>query len=107
MFDAIKKLFVRPLESLADCTETGAGKDDFSGIGEMDCIDTSAPWIGVDLDGTLAHWDNRSSLKRIGKPVPAMHAFVMRMVENGIRVKIFTARTRGSFPASPCPEMAG
>lgn len=50
------------------------------------------PWVGVDLDGTLAVWDSGSTLDRIGKPVPAMLDFVKRMVDNGIRVKIFTAR---------------
>ena len=53
---------------------------------------TSDPWTGVDLDGTLAVWDGTSSLDRIGPPVPPMMTFVRRMVENGIRVKIFTAR---------------
>ena len=53
---------------------------------------TREPWIGVDLDGTLAVWDSRSSLSRIGKPVPDMLDFVKRMVENEMRVKIFTAR---------------
>jgi hypothetical protein len=52
----------------------------------------SGPWTGVDLDGTLAVWDAASSLERIGPPVTSMLSFVQRMVENGIRVKIFTAR---------------
>lgn len=52
----------------------------------------SGPWTGVDLDGTLAVWDHTSSLDRIGPPIPDMLSFVRRMVENGIRVKIFTAR---------------
>ncbi len=52
----------------------------------------SGPWFGVDLDGTLAVWDANSSLDRIGPPVPVMVAYVRRMVANGIRVKIFTAR---------------
>ena len=52
----------------------------------------SGPWTGVDLDGTLAVWDAASSLDRIGPPVPEMLTYVKRMVENGIRVKIFTAR---------------
>ncbi|WDP93228.1 MAG: hypothetical protein HUN04_09225 [Desulfobacter sp.] len=50
------------------------------------------PWFGVDLDGTLAVWDSTSSLDRIGPPVPEMVAYVRRMVDSGIRVKIFTAR---------------
>lgn len=51
-----------------------------------------SPWFGVDLDGTLAVWDSNSTLDRIGPPIPAMVDYVRRMVANGIRVKIFTAR---------------
>ncbi|WP_020588799.1 hypothetical protein [Desulfobacter curvatus] len=50
------------------------------------------PWYGVDLDGTLAVWNETSTLDRIGAPIPAMVDMVRRMVDNGIRVKIFTAR---------------
>lgn len=50
------------------------------------------PWYGVDLDGTLAVWNNNSTLDRIGAPVHAMVDMVRSMVDNGIRVKIFTAR---------------
>jgi hypothetical protein len=53
-----------------------------------------AVWTGVDLDGTLAHWDHGSSIETIGEPVPAMMALVKKMVANGIRVKIFTARAQ-------------
>jgi len=51
-----------------------------------------SPWYGVDLDGTLAVWNETSTLDRIGAPIPAMVDLVRRMVDNGIRVKIFTAR---------------
>ena len=51
-----------------------------------------APWYGVDLDGTLAVWNETSTLDRIGAPIHAMVDMVCRMVDNGIRVKIFTAR---------------
>ena len=51
-------------------------------------------WTGVDLDGTLAQWDNTSSIETIGDPVPAMMALVKKMIANGIRVKIFTARAQ-------------
>nr|WP_321399925.1 hypothetical protein [uncultured Desulfobacter sp.] len=50
------------------------------------------PWYGVDLDGTLAVWNDNSTLDRIGAPVHAMVDMVRSMVDNGIRVKIFTAR---------------
>ncbi len=50
------------------------------------------PWIGVDLDGTLAVYTRGMALKEIGEPVPAMVALVRKMINNGVRVKIFTAR---------------
>lgn len=52
----------------------------------------TGPWYGVDLDGTLAVWNEASTLNRIGPPIPAMIDMVRRMADNGIRVKIFTAR---------------
>lgn len=49
-------------------------------------------WIGVDLDGTLAHYDHWRGLDHIGLPVPAMLARVLRWREEGRDVRIFTAR---------------
>lgn len=49
-------------------------------------------WTGVDLDGTLAYCDRSSSYGKVGKPVPAMLALVKKMINHGVRVKIFTAR---------------
>lgn len=68
-------------------TASGPGPDR-----ESEAPGPSGPWVGVDLDGTLAVWDTSSSLDRIGPPVPAMLSHVQRMVGSGIRVKIFTAR---------------
>ncbi len=51
-------------------------------------------WIGVDLDGTLAYYDRFSSYDKVGEPVPAMMALVRKMLNNGVRVKIFTARVQ-------------
>ncbi len=51
-----------------------------------------APWIGVDLDGTLARYEAGKGLGFIGEPVPAMAAMVQKMIRNQVRVKIFTAR---------------
>jgi hypothetical protein len=51
-----------------------------------------APWIGVDLDGTLAHFDGWVGIHHIGAPIPAMLARVKRWIAEGTRVKIFTAR---------------
>jgi len=50
------------------------------------------PWIGVDLNGTLAHYTGWKGKDNIGKPIPAMMRRVRRWVAQGIRVKIFTAR---------------
>jgi len=60
--------------------------------GDLGNREGSGPWVGVDLDGTLAVWGPGASLHRIGPPVPAMLSYVRRMRDNGIRVKIFTAR---------------
>ena len=52
-----------------------------------------SPWIGVDLDGTLAtdgfDLDNPD---RIGEPVEAMMERVRQWLSEGKTVKIFTAR---------------
>jgi hypothetical protein len=49
-------------------------------------------WIGVDLDGTLAHYDHWRGPDHIGDPVPAMLQRVRTWLAEGQRVKIFTAR---------------
>jgi len=49
-------------------------------------------WIGVDLDGTLAHYDGWKGPEHIGDPIPRMMNIVKQWVEEGIPVKIFTAR---------------
>lgn len=49
-------------------------------------------WIGVDLDGTLAHYDGWISVDHIGEPIPEMLARVMKWLDEGIEVRILTAR---------------
>lgn len=49
-------------------------------------------WIGVDLDGTLAHYDGWVDVTHVGDPVPAMLERVNRWLEQGLDVRIFTAR---------------
>jgi hypothetical protein len=49
-------------------------------------------WIGVDLDGTLAHYDGWQGVEHVGAPVPAMLERVKAWLEAGIEVRIFTAR---------------
>lgn len=52
----------------------------------------SRGWIGVDLDGTLAEYDNWRGVRHIGAPVPKMLERVKRWIEEGREVRIFTAR---------------
>lgn len=49
-------------------------------------------WIGVDLDGTLAHYEGWVGPGHIGAPVPAMVERVKRWLSEGLEVRIFTAR---------------
>lgn len=48
-------------------------------------------WIGVDFDGTLAHYDGWQGTK-LGEPIPAMVARVKGWVADGYEVRIVTAR---------------
>jgi hypothetical protein len=56
--------------------------------------DTRA-WHGVDLDGTLAHYDGWKGIAHIGAPISAMRERVLLWLSQGKRVKIFTARVDG------------
>jgi hypothetical protein len=56
-------------------------------------------WIGVDLDGTLAHYDKWRGAQHVGEPVPAMVERVKRWLAEGRTVKVFTARV--SHDGSP------
>jgi hypothetical protein len=49
-------------------------------------------WIGVDLDGTLAHYDTWKGVDHIGAPIQPMVDRVQAWLDDGRKVKIFTAR---------------
>ena len=49
-------------------------------------------WIGVDLDGTLAHYTGWVGPEHIGEPIPEMVRRVTAWIAKGIEVRIFTAR---------------
>lgn len=49
-------------------------------------------WIGVDLDSTLAHYDEWQGIEHIGEPIPAMLNRVINWLDQGKDVRIFTAR---------------
>lgn len=53
------------------------------------------PWIGVDLDGTLAEYQGWQGVDQIGKPIPAMMERVKEWLAQGLKVKIMTARVSG------------
>ena len=61
-------------------------------------------WIGVDLDGTLAHYDGWNGATHIGEPVPAMLARVKGWLGEGLDVRIFTARVSHDGTASRATE---
>ena len=52
----------------------------------------SRGWIGVDLDGTLAHYEGWKSEEHIGEPVPRMVERVRELIAKNHDVRIFTAR---------------
>lgn len=58
------------------------------------------PWIGVDLDGTLAHYEHWQGTDVIGTPIEPMVKRVKDWLAEGTIVKIFTARA-----CHPDPEV--
>jgi hypothetical protein len=55
-------------------------------------------WYGVDLDGTLAHYDKFKGPDIIGDPIPKMLARVKRWLDAGKEVRIMTARVSPKTP---------
>jgi len=49
-------------------------------------------WYGFDLDGTLAVYDGWQGIDHIGAPVAKTVRLMKRMHEDGLKVKILTAR---------------
>jgi len=49
-------------------------------------------WIGIDLDGTLAFYDEWRGIEHIGEPIKPMIEFVKDLVSQKKNIKIFTAR---------------
>jgi len=61
-------------------------------------------WVGVDLDGTLAHYDGWVSPSHIGDPVPRMLERVKGWIAEGRKVKIVTARVSNQAQAQQVRE---
>lgn len=55
-------------------------------------IEDERAWVGVDLDGTLAYYERWEGHDRIGEPIAPMVELVRKMLADGVRVKVFTAR---------------
>lgn len=49
-------------------------------------------WVGVDLDGTLAHYDGWQGMEHVGEPIQPVLQLVKDMLNRGVDVRIFTAR---------------
>ena len=62
------------------------------------------PWVGFDLDGTLAEYTDWKGFEHIGKPVPKMVALIKAYKASGTKVKILTARVA---PTSADPNKKG
>lgn len=66
--------------------------------------DKNRGWIGVDLDGTSAHYDVWRGAEHIGDPVSAMAARIRGWLQEGREVRIFTARVDGGEAAAQMGE---
>lgn len=56
------------------------------------------PWVGFDLDGTLAVYDKWEGPEHIGPPIWSMVQLVKEKLALGLTVKIFTARVCSTQP---------
>lgn len=63
-------------------------------------------WIGVDLDGTLAFYDEWRGPQHIGEPIPKMAERVRAWIAEGRDVRIFTARAE-VINSNPSPSFFG
>lgn len=59
---------------------------------EKEAAEKYAPWVGIDLDGTLAYAGDSYNPKVVGDPVPSMMELIAKLKAKGKTVKIFTAR---------------
>lgn len=57
----------------------------------------SKGWYGFDLDGTIAIYTVWQGPDHIGDPIPATIEIIKRLLNQGQRVKIFTARVWSGY----------
>lgn len=60
-------------------------------------------YVGVDLDGTLAHYDP-DKWPEIGEPIPKMLEVVKTLLSKGVQVRIVTARVAGALDKHGVPS---
>ena len=72
-------------------------------------MSTQKGWIGFDLDGTLAHYDEWRGISHIGEPIkPMMDLLRSHLEEDGDDCRIFTARVfRMLYPQGTEERMEG
>jgi hypothetical protein len=56
---------------------------------------STSGWVGFDLDGTLATYDNWKGIEHIGAPIPAVAKRLKRLLAAGVDCRVFTARVSG------------
>lgn len=59
---------------------------------------TMVPWVGFDLDGTLAKYDGWKGPDHIGAPIAPMVQIALKYLAAGFKIKIFTARATDPNP---------
>ncbi len=58
----------------------------------LEAMKTQRPWVGFDLDGTLARHEGWRGHGEIGETVPSVVALANAALDAGVRIKIVTAR---------------
>lgn len=58
----------------------------------LEGFDQEGGWVGFDLDGTLAHYDEWKGIEHIGEPIAEMIELVKSYLDKGVEVRVFTAR---------------
>lgn len=66
----------------------------------------SNPWIGVDLDGTLAKYSGYQGPNHIGEPIPLMVSRVKHWLREGREVRIVTARVHVTNQGDDMEQLA-
>jgi hypothetical protein len=95
------------MDEFKDWLKNGNTKEELSPIPrKKDIFGEEIPlngWIGVDFDGTIAKYDGWNDGK-IGEPIALMLDFVKKLISDGAKVKIFTARASDPMMIPPIKE---